>query len=52
MGLLQECGIEALADVRSHPYSRYASHFGQAPLRKWLAEAGIHYLYLGHELGG
>ena len=52
VGLLEGRDIKVLADVRSHPYSKYTSHFSQTPLRQLLAKAGLHYLYLGRELGG
>ena len=52
VGLLRGCGIEVVADVRSQPYAKYVSHFSQSPLRLVLAEAGVDYLFLGHELGG
>ncbi|WP_448602624.1 DUF488 domain-containing protein [Thermoleptolyngbya sp.] len=51
LALLRQHGITALADVRSHPYSRYLPHFTQADLKVLLAEAGIHYVFLGKELG-
>ena len=50
--LLASCGIDVLADVRSQPYARYASHFSQAPLRRLIEGAGLHYVFLGRELGG
>ncbi|MDJ0620086.1 MAG: DUF488 domain-containing protein [Calothrix sp. MO_192.B10] len=49
--LLQKHGITALADVRSHPYSRYLPHFNQALLKSTLENAGIRYVFLGNELG-
>lgn len=49
--LLQQHGVTALADVRSHPYSRYLSHFNQAPLKSLLQEANIRYVFLGDQLG-
>lgn len=52
VGLLRGCGIEVVADVRSQPYAKYASHFSQSPLRLLLKEAGVDYLFLGRELGG
>jgi len=51
LALLRQHGITALADVRSHPYSRYLPHFSQAALKALLAKAGIHYVFLGKELG-
>ena len=50
--LLQQHDIEAVADVRSQPYSRFSPHFRQARLRELLAEAGLGYMFLGRELGG
>jgi uncharacterized protein (DUF488 family) len=49
--LLKQHGVTALADVRSTPYSRYISHFCQRPLKGALQKAGIHYVFLGRELG-
>ena len=50
--LLQRHGIEAVADVRSQPYSRFSPHFRQTTLQQLLAEAGLGYVFLGRELGG
>jgi uncharacterized protein (DUF488 family) len=44
--------IRVLADVRSHPYSRYAAWSRKKPLEQALSKAGIDYHYLGKELGG
>lgn len=49
--LLHQHRVTAIADVRSHPYSRYLSHFNQAALRAALKDQGIHYGFLGQELG-
>jgi len=51
IALLQRYGVTALADVRSTPYSRYMPHFCQKPLKAALEKAGIHYVFLGQELG-
>jgi uncharacterized protein (DUF488 family) len=51
IALLQQHEITALADIRSHPYSRYLPHFNQEFLKKALKEAGIAYVFLGQELG-
>lgn len=51
ISLLQQHEITAVADVRSHPYSRYLSHFSKSPLDAILAKAGIKYIFLGRELG-
>jgi uncharacterized protein (DUF488 family) len=50
--LLTGNAIEVVADVRSHPYSRFAPHFNRAPLEAELRERGIEYRFLGRELGG
>jgi uncharacterized protein (DUF488 family) len=51
VGLLRLHQVTAVADVRSHPYSRRLPHFNKAPLQASLADAGIHYVFLGRELG-
>ncbi|HBB31074.1 MAG TPA: hypothetical protein DDZ80_22415 [Cyanobacteria bacterium UBA8803] len=51
IALLQQHGITAVADVRSHPYSRYLPHFNKSPLQAALSQAGIRYVFLGQELG-
>lgn len=50
--LLGSAEIEAVADVRSQPYSRFNQHFNQPPLKAALVEAGVRYVFLGEELGG
>ncbi len=49
--LLQKHEVTALADVRSHPYSRYLPHFNQPELNISLSDKGIRYVFLGRELG-
>lgn len=49
--LLHLHGVTALADVRSHPYSRYLPHFNQTEIKSALLDAGISYVFLGRELG-
>ena len=44
--------IAYLLDVRSVPYSRFKPEFSKDALGQALREAGIHYLYLGRQLGG
>lgn len=51
ISLLQQHGITAVADVRSHPYSRRFPHFSQPALKTSLLNAGINYVFLGRELG-
>lgn len=50
--LLQQHHIEAVADVRTRPRSRYVPHFDAGPLREALAQCAIGYVPLGRELGG
>lgn len=50
--LLQRHHIEAVADVRTRPRSRYVPHFDAGPLREALARCAIGYVPLGRELGG
>jgi len=49
--LLQQSGIEALADVRHYPGSRKYPHFNVEPLRQSLHDAGTDYVSFT-ELGG
>lgn len=51
IALLKMHGIEALADVRSSPYSRFTPHFNRESLRSALKGANIAYVFLGDELG-
>jgi len=51
ISLLQRHEITAVADVRSHPYSRYLPHFNQSALKVALLSSGIQYVFLGLELG-
>lgn len=50
-GLLTTHGITAVADVRSHPYSRYHGQFNREPLAESLRVFGVQYVFLGTELG-
>ena len=50
--LLREHRVDALADVRSAPYSRFNPQFNREPFAAALKEQGIRYVYLGRELGG
>jgi hypothetical protein len=50
--LLRDSGTQAVADVRSPPYSRYCPHFSREPLQRALQVTAIPYVVLGEELGG
>jgi uncharacterized protein (DUF488 family) len=52
LGLLRRHDIEAVADVRSRPYSRFVPHFSKDRLARLLGQEGLGYLFLGAELGG
>lgn len=51
LALLKQHGIQAVADVRSSPYSQYSPQFNREPLQRALQEHGISYVFLGDELG-
>lgn len=51
LDLLKGHGVNAIADVRSSPYSRYSSQFNRESLKASLRTAGISYVFLGQELG-
>jgi uncharacterized protein (DUF488 family) len=44
--------VEAVADVRSRPYSRFVPHFGKERRARILADESVGYAFLGRELGG
>ncbi len=49
--LLRQHEIEAVCDVRSHPYSQYCPQFNREPLETSLSQAGIRYAFFGQEFG-
>src|SRR6266576_3462651 len=51
VALLKQHGIQAVADVRSSPYSQFNPQFNREPLQRGLRERGISYVFLGEELG-
>jgi uncharacterized protein (DUF488 family) len=50
--LLQDAGVTALADVRSHPYSGRHPQFNRPELESALRSHDIAYVFLGDRLGG
>lgn len=50
--LLRLHRIEVVADVRSHPVSRFAPQFNSESLRDYLRDEKLRYVFLGRELGG
>lgn len=51
VALLRQHGIEAVADVRSSPYSAYNPQFNREALRGYLESQRMGYVFLGSELG-
>ncbi|MCY3878828.1 MAG: DUF488 family protein [Rhodobacteraceae bacterium] len=52
LDLLRRNKVDAVADVRSAPYSHYKPHFNREILQTTLENASIRYVFLGKELGG
>jgi uncharacterized protein (DUF488 family) len=51
LALLRTAGIEAVADVRSTPFSRFNPQYNRQRLEASLRAEGVEYLFLGEELG-
>ena len=49
--VLKKYDINAVCDVRSQAYSAYKPEFSQVALKTELRKHGIHYVFLGKELG-
>lgn len=49
--LLASHHVMLVADVRSHPHSRFAPQFNRKDLQAALQTAGISYIFMGRELG-
>jgi len=52
LALVQHHRVAQVVDVRSHPYSHYASHFNRDELQASIEACGIRYAFLGSALGG
>lgn len=52
LALLRHASVNAIADVRTAPYSRHLPHFNREALRDELRHDNIAYVFLGEELGG
>ncbi len=52
MRLIMRHGVEELIDVRTSPYSRWATDFNREKLEMNLEDTGVGYTYLGGALGG
>lgn len=51
IGILRANQIDAVADIRSSPYSKFTPQFNRDHLKNSLKEHGIGYVFLGTELG-
>ena len=51
VSLLQQHSVDAVADVRSVPYSRWQPQYNREDLTEDLKARGIAYVFLGKELG-
>lgn len=52
LDLLRVHFIKLVVDVRSEPYSKYASQFNKREIERDLTSAGFEYVYLGDKIGG
>ncbi len=50
--ILNRHNVEVLVDIRSDPYSRYASQFNKSDFERQVEAAGITYRYSGAYVGG
>jgi uncharacterized protein (DUF488 family) len=51
LALLRMHNVDAVADVRSSPFSRFNPQFNRQSLEQFLKTNGIRYVFLGRELG-
>ena len=51
LNLLKQHEIQAIADVRSHPYCKYTPHFTKKNIQTELVNAKFKYVFLGEQLG-
>lgn len=52
VALLRQHRIDTLVDVRTQPYSQWATQFNRETLREDVQQAGIAYEFMGDALGG
>jgi uncharacterized protein (DUF488 family) len=52
MSLLESAEVNAIADVRSSPFSKWVPWFSQSQFKESLRRYGVAYSFLGSELGG
>ncbi len=51
LALLHQHSVDAVADVRSSPFSRFNPQFNREALEQFLKANGVRYVFLGQELG-
>ena len=51
VSLLKKNNIDTIVDVRSTPYSRFASQYNRETLKHYLKENNIYYIFMGDLLG-
>jgi uncharacterized protein (DUF488 family) len=52
IALLRHAGVNAIADIRTSPFSRHFPQFNRDNLKSQLRLDGVSYVFLGKELGG
>ncbi len=52
VSLLRLYEVDAVVDVRSHPASKFAPHFGRRSLAPLLRSTNVRYAFMGDQLGG
>lgn len=52
ISLIKGAGIQAIADIRSIPFSKRQPHYSSPNLGNLLERSGIRHVYLGDHLGG
>lgn len=52
LDLLRKYNIDYLADIRTHPYSKFNPQYNRESLHRSLHQQNIRYIYLGDALGG
>jgi len=51
VSLLKKNNIDTIVDVRSTPYSKFASQFNKENIKHYLNENNIYYIFMGNLLG-
>ena len=51
IALLQDNNIDTIVDVRSIPYSKFASQYNRESLKYYLKQCNIYYIFMGDLLG-